>query len=215
MTDAERLLWSRVRGKQIGPVPFYRQKPLGGYIVDFHAPKAKLVIEEAKLISRSARKALWQIPVLVLLALAIGMGVNQWRSDGLALVGEPAALASLGPGGAHLPEIDLAEARRRFEQENVLFVDARPADQYAAGHIRGALNLSWPRAETDFIHVADRLDAARLIITYCDGETCTLSHELAQFLADMGFGDVRVFVNGWTLWRQAGLPVERRSPGNG
>jgi very-short-patch-repair endonuclease len=34
-----------VRGKQIGPVPFYRQKPLGGYIVDFHAPKAKLVIE--------------------------------------------------------------------------------------------------------------------------------------------------------------------------
>jgi hypothetical protein len=30
-----------VRGKQIGPVPFYRQKPLGGHIVDFHAPKAK------------------------------------------------------------------------------------------------------------------------------------------------------------------------------
>jgi len=45
MTDAEHLLWSRVRGQQIGPVPFYRQKPLGGYIVDFHAPKAKLVIE--------------------------------------------------------------------------------------------------------------------------------------------------------------------------
>jgi very-short-patch-repair endonuclease len=30
MTDAERLLWSRVHSKQIGPVPFYRQKPLGG-----------------------------------------------------------------------------------------------------------------------------------------------------------------------------------------
>jgi very-short-patch-repair endonuclease len=45
MTDAERPLWSRVRGKQIGPVPFYRQKPLGGYIVDFYVPKAKLVIE--------------------------------------------------------------------------------------------------------------------------------------------------------------------------
>jgi very-short-patch-repair endonuclease len=34
-----------VRGKQIGPVQFYRQKPVGGYIVDFYAPKAKLVIE--------------------------------------------------------------------------------------------------------------------------------------------------------------------------
>jgi very-short-patch-repair endonuclease len=35
MTDAEPLLWSRVRGKQIGPVPFCRQKPLDDYIVDF------------------------------------------------------------------------------------------------------------------------------------------------------------------------------------
>ena len=45
MTDAERLLWSRLRGKQILGAQFYRQKPLGPYIVDFHAPVAKLVIE--------------------------------------------------------------------------------------------------------------------------------------------------------------------------
>jgi very-short-patch-repair endonuclease len=45
MTDAERLLWSRLRGKQLLGVQFYRQKPLGLYIVDFHAPAAKLVVE--------------------------------------------------------------------------------------------------------------------------------------------------------------------------
>ena len=45
MTDAERLLWSRLRGKQILGVQFYRQKPIGLYIVDFHAPAAKLVVE--------------------------------------------------------------------------------------------------------------------------------------------------------------------------
>lgn len=45
MTDAERLLWSRLRGKQLLGVQFYRQKPLGHYIVDFHAPAAKLVVE--------------------------------------------------------------------------------------------------------------------------------------------------------------------------
>ncbi|MBI3525428.1 MAG: endonuclease domain-containing protein [Betaproteobacteria bacterium] len=45
MTDAERLLWSRLRGKQILGVQFYRQKPVGCYIVDFHAPAAKLVVE--------------------------------------------------------------------------------------------------------------------------------------------------------------------------
>jgi very-short-patch-repair endonuclease len=45
MTDSELKLWSRLRGKQILGVQFYRQKPLGDYIVDFYAPKAKLVIE--------------------------------------------------------------------------------------------------------------------------------------------------------------------------
>jgi len=45
MTDAERLLWSRLRGRQIFGVQFYRQKPIGLYVVDFHAPAAKLVVE--------------------------------------------------------------------------------------------------------------------------------------------------------------------------
>jgi len=45
MTETERLLWSRLRRKQILGVQFYRQKPIGNYIVDFYAPKAKLVVE--------------------------------------------------------------------------------------------------------------------------------------------------------------------------
>jgi very-short-patch-repair endonuclease len=45
MTDAERKLWSFLRGKQILGIQFYRQKPIGPYIADFYAPAAKLVIE--------------------------------------------------------------------------------------------------------------------------------------------------------------------------
>lgn len=45
MTDAEQHLWRRLRGKQIGGVQFYRQKPLLSFIVDFYCPAAKLVIE--------------------------------------------------------------------------------------------------------------------------------------------------------------------------
>jgi very-short-patch-repair endonuclease len=45
MTDAERKLWSFLRGKQILGIQFYRQKPIGPYIVDFYAPAAKLVVE--------------------------------------------------------------------------------------------------------------------------------------------------------------------------
>lgn len=45
MTDAERRLWVKIRMKQLGGCQFYRQKPVGDYIVDFFCPKAKLVIE--------------------------------------------------------------------------------------------------------------------------------------------------------------------------
>ena len=45
MTDSERVLWSRLRSKQLSGVQFYRQKPIGEYIVDFYAPTTKLVIE--------------------------------------------------------------------------------------------------------------------------------------------------------------------------
>ena len=44
MTDSEQCLWSRLRRKQLG-ILFYRQKPIGNYIVDFYAPQARLVIE--------------------------------------------------------------------------------------------------------------------------------------------------------------------------
>ena len=45
MTDAELLLWSKIKGKQLKNCQFYRQKIIGNYIADFYCPKAKLVIE--------------------------------------------------------------------------------------------------------------------------------------------------------------------------
>ena len=45
MTDAEQLLWRHLRRKQILGVQFYRQKPIGLFIVDFYAPALNLVIE--------------------------------------------------------------------------------------------------------------------------------------------------------------------------
>ena len=45
LTDAEQKLWSRLRGKQILGIQFYRQRPIANYIVDFYAPTKRLVIE--------------------------------------------------------------------------------------------------------------------------------------------------------------------------
>ena len=45
MTDAEQLLWQKLRRKQILGLQFYRQKPILNFIVDFYCSAADLVIE--------------------------------------------------------------------------------------------------------------------------------------------------------------------------
>ena len=45
MTDSELKLWSRIRRKQLHGLQFYRQRPIGNYIVDFYCPQAQLVLE--------------------------------------------------------------------------------------------------------------------------------------------------------------------------
>ncbi len=45
LTEAEKLLWSRLRKKQLKGYRFHRQRIIGNYIVDFYCPRAKLVIE--------------------------------------------------------------------------------------------------------------------------------------------------------------------------
>jgi very-short-patch-repair endonuclease len=45
MTEAERHLWARIKGKQLKNLQFYRQKNIGNYIVDFYCSAARLILE--------------------------------------------------------------------------------------------------------------------------------------------------------------------------
>jgi len=45
MTDTERVLWGKIKNRQLKDAQFYRQKIVGNYIVDFYCSKYKLVIE--------------------------------------------------------------------------------------------------------------------------------------------------------------------------
>ena len=45
LTDAEKLLWAKVRNSQMKGYQFYRQKIIGNFIVDFYCPRANLIIE--------------------------------------------------------------------------------------------------------------------------------------------------------------------------
>jgi rhodanese-related sulfurtransferase len=157
---------------------------------------------------------LWQVPVLILLAGLGAMSINHFRGHGIPLKGDWSEGSRYSDASGESLVIPLEQAAKLFQEKTVLFVDARPLEQYAQGHIHGALSLPWQDLDAHYMDVVDRLDGAKKIVTYCDGENCELSHDLALFLKDSGFKEVRVLVNGWTLWRDAGLPTEAGEQGH-
>ncbi|MCF8108868.1 MAG: rhodanese-like domain-containing protein [Desulfohalobiaceae bacterium] len=167
-----------------------------------HASFFKIAVRDAPL-----QQSLWQVPALLTLALLLAVGSNYWRSGGIPLIGDWSTEARFADASGDSLVIPLERARQLFEEEAAVFVDARAASQYQDGHIQGALNIPWQEADSYFMDVLERLESAQAIITYCDGESCDLSHELALFLKEMGFDNVQVLVNGWTVWKEAGLPV--------
>jgi rhodanese-related sulfurtransferase len=165
-------------------------------------------------------KAIWgravrQILALVILSAVAAVAVNALRPDRLPLVGDWSVAARITSSTGERMDISLGEAEKLFFTAAAVFIDARPEEDYVRGHIQNARCLPWQEVDLRFMGVTEALDLEMPIVTYCDGEKCELSHNLALFLRDAGFMNTRVLVNGWTLWQQAGLPTESGAPQDG
>ena len=96
---------------------------------------------------------------------------------------------------------DVLVARVRSGEVTVL--DVRPKEEYAAGHIAGALSV--PLADLER-RVAD-LPRDREIVAYCRGPYCVMALDAVDMLQSRGFTALRL-EDGVPEWRARGLPVE-------
>lgn len=102
-----------------------------------------------------------------------------------------------------LEPIPGAELLERVKAGLVTVLDVRPAEEYAAGHLPGALNVP---AE-DLAGRLKKLPKGREIIAYCRGPYCLMSVEAVALLRAKGF-KARRLMDGFPEWKAAGLPVE-------
>jgi rhodanese-related sulfurtransferase len=110
--------------------------------------------------------------------------------------------------------VSLDEARNLCLDKKAIFLDARSPEDYAQGHIRCAQNIPWQSFDEYIGRVFETIPDNAWIVTYCDGEHCSLSEDLAKELVAMGYEKVNVLLNGWTRWMEAGLPVEEENDGH-
>lgn len=153
--------------------------------------------------------AIGQSVAILALAAVLSVAANHFRKDRLPLVGDWSPKAELNAlKTSEDARVSIEEARALFLTGGAIFLDARSSEDYQAGHIQGALNLPAQNFDEFYPGVLSEITPGSLIITYCDGETCELSKDLAFALSAKGYSHVRVLVNGWSSWRDANLPVE-------
>ena len=106
--------------------------------------------------------------------------------------------------GDEVETIDRAELIERLRRGDVVLVDVRPAEEFEAGHIRGARSI--PIAE-----LQDRLAELppdREVVAYCRGPFCAYAHQAVRTLQSAG-RSARRMEEGWPEWRLA--EIERRA----
>lgn len=91
----------------------------------------------------------------------------------------------------------------RLKKGDVQVLDVRPEDEFALGHVRGAINIPLDQLKKKLAG----LDPGKDIIAYCRGPYCVLSFEMVALLRKKGF-KARRLEDGLPAWRAAGLPVD-------
>lgn len=114
---------------------------------------------------------------------------------------EPARRAYLGPDDTEALATD--ELLRRLDSGDAVLLDVRPEQEYAAGHLPGAVSVP---LEALAGRVAE-LPHDREIVAYCRGRYCVLAHDAVRLLLAEG-RDARRAADGILEWRVAGLLVQ-------
>jgi rhodanese-related sulfurtransferase/DNA-binding MarR family transcriptional regulator len=101
-----------------------------------------------------------------------------------------------------LEPVTREELARRLEDGDLVVLDVRPATEYAAGHLPGAVSIPVGELRRRLAE----LPADREIVAYCRGPYCAFAHEAVGLLREEGFA-ARRLEDGLPEWQAAGLAV--------
>ena len=163
-------------------------------------------------------RLLLQMLAILVGGSALGLGLNA-LSHAPVRLGQPVyAAAESGtatcsaPHGASAPDgsfdsISRQEASSLCTACTAGFVDARPASEFAKGHIPNAFHLP-PHGHGDEAQVVASLRHYGTVVVYDSGAGCDLAETVAKHLRTEGLNDVRILAGAWPAWEAGGEPAE-------
>ena len=140
-------------------------------------------------------------------AISGGEGLIQKIMIALALLAVVAFLPRLIGNMRRGPTIDITELKQRLDENNILLLDVRTADDFVGeqGHIENALNIAVEELPERISELTEHIEQPVAIICRTDRR----SAKAALQLTEQGFHDVHVVRGGMTEWIKSDLPVVR------
>ncbi len=153
-----------------------------------------------------------ELSLLLSVSFAAAFIVNALSPVGIPLFGNwNPDQGKLSAGGHCAPKTDELQDDEMFTvcvDPNYLIIDARSREDYEAGHIPRAVSLPRSEIDTRLDAFMDRITLDQDIIVYCTGLECHDSHDVASFLKERGYQNVRVYSRGYEGWSAAGKPMK-------
>lgn len=153
------------------------------------------------------KKYLSDALIICMAAITLALLTNGLRTDSLAYFSVEKTVESTS-ADQQARQISIEAAIANFKQNSAIFADARPAADFIAGHIAGAVNLPASASEQWLGRLFASADPQQTLITYCAGPKCSLGKQLAQTLTEAGFEQTYYLVDGWGQWTSRNLPIE-------
>ncbi|HHJ36007.1 MAG TPA: metalloregulator ArsR/SmtB family transcription factor [Gammaproteobacteria bacterium] len=107
-----------------------------------------------------------------------------------------------------LEPVPREELLERARDGLITVLDVRPPEEYAAGHVPGAVNIPLSELEQRLEELSNPLGTEREIVAYCRGPHCVLAFDAVARLREQGM-KARRLEDGYPEWQLAGLPVEK------
>ena len=135
-----------------------------------------------------------------------------------ALFSAHTALAGETPAALTGAKLITAEEAAKAIGGGAVLIDTRVANEYAEGHIKGALSVPYREKSAksaDFDASSDRFDLGKLppdkaafIVLYCNGPECWKSYKAAVVAIKGGYSNIHWYRPGFPDWKAKGLPID-------
>ncbi len=145
---------------------------------------------------------------IFVIATALGIVWNLALVGGLPLVLDPSKTAVYSAELREAHSIPLDELRSLIDEGDAFLLDGRSEDDYAEEHIPSAMSVPADEAEDMADFIMSQVPPEGLVVVYCESADCYAAAHLFDFLRNLGYSDVRLFLGGLPEWKEAGLAVE-------